>query len=873
MKNTLKDMYKIRLIKNSKKPTKDWKGKKIENFTKDKVYFNHYNYACVTGKINDITVIDFDSYKLDYLTLNEHPLYKEFENLKNEAFNTFTVKTPSGGYHFYYKYEKEVKTIASEIEVDIRNDGAYITSPGSCINNKYYKVINDAPIKRMSKQLKDFLLNNLYNNTSTNSKDGIITNNNLYVYDFGDEDKEKILTNLPNEYYTKFDYWFKFTTVCKQLDCFELWDKINKQYPGYDYDKNLSHWNSINKHNFLPIIEELFIKLGYDTNAINYVKFAPIIQNTIKYNEVINKQKLGYDFIKPYLETPLDPILLNKVSSNCLLIKSDTGTGKTTSFKHFIKEEDYNFISIVSRITLGDEQYEVFNKFGIDCNHYQLTDRFVNNKNYIICLDSIMKLTDLDFSNYIIFLDEVSSIIEYLHDSDTMNHSRIIIYYQLIKIINESKMIIGTDADINDITNSFFNYTNKKPYIINNTYKHNKGIETEEIYSFNEFIDNLKKLDKYMVCSDSKSSCEEIYKALNDDTVKIITSETNEYVNLDKYEKIIFSPKIIYGLDSSMERDVYVYYKEHTINPKHMVQQICRCRNIKKLYYYFNKKQFKDIKYSSFQELKDDILNLNKYGVKNFKLIGNDIIMNQYLEIISKIEYNKEAYKTNKYAHFLRLIIDRGFIVNSIVKKNIKGQEKDIKKELKEEKLKNFNIEDHRDFNDKYLHFDDDTIIENKELFLDQNKMTKHFNISDYFFRTKEDVKDKFNNLDDFIIKKIYNNKSRILFLHELKEKVNCPKEDIKIIKSLDKPEYYEKIYKLMFRDRSKNIDFKNNDTLLKIIKGIHTKLFGSILNVKRKTINKKTTHIYTIDNDIIEHHKKLYMFRYNYNHSHNFDF
>ena len=58
-----------------------------------------------------------------------------------------------------------------------------------------------------------------------------------------------------------------------------------------------------------------------------------------------------------------------------------------------------------------------------------------------------------------------------------------------------------------------------------------------------------------------------------------------------------------------MNRPVYTYYKEHTINPANMVQQVSRCRNITQLHYYFSRKTYKrnDITLDViFDELKAD---------------------------------------------------------------------------------------------------------------------------------------------------------------------------------------------------------------------------------------------------------------------------
>ena len=51
---------------------------------------------------------------------------------------TTTVRTPSGGFHYYFKYDKAVTTTvklwgknSETIQVDVRNDGAVACLPGS----------------------------------------------------------------------------------------------------------------------------------------------------------------------------------------------------------------------------------------------------------------------------------------------------------------------------------------------------------------------------------------------------------------------------------------------------------------------------------------------------------------------------------------------------------------------------------------------------------------------------------------------------------------------------------------------------------------------------------------------------------------------
>ena len=93
---------------------------------------------------------------------------------------------------------------------------------------------------------------------------------------------------------------------------------------------------------------------------------------------------------------------------NTLLIKSDTGTGKTTSTaEYFATLSNIRIISIVSRKTLADQQVKTFRDKGIVLKDYRQS--FDTTDNVVIQLDSILKLQYDDFSNCVIYLDEVNS--------------------------------------------------------------------------------------------------------------------------------------------------------------------------------------------------------------------------------------------------------------------------------------------------------------------------------------------------------------------------------------------------------------------------------------------------------------------------------
>ena len=107
---------------------------------------SNYNIAIVTGSISNITVVDLDMGKADGKTT---PL---------ESFpKTYTVQTPSGGYHLYYRYTPNIKLSSNQYSqyphLDIRNDGGYVVAPPSTTDKGEYKVIHDIPIVDFPEEL------------------------------------------------------------------------------------------------------------------------------------------------------------------------------------------------------------------------------------------------------------------------------------------------------------------------------------------------------------------------------------------------------------------------------------------------------------------------------------------------------------------------------------------------------------------------------------------------------------------------------------------------------------------------------------------------------------------------------------------------
>lgn len=138
-----------------------------KNWTRDekvvKKWFEEYgdtNIGIVTGQPSgNIFVIDVDVKNGDGIKNFTEKIDKKFK--LHAEHKTLIVKTGSGGYHIFYKYN-EVEKIGNRTNivgsVDIRGDGGYVVAPASLYRNgEFYKIEQDLPIADAPPELELFL--------------------------------------------------------------------------------------------------------------------------------------------------------------------------------------------------------------------------------------------------------------------------------------------------------------------------------------------------------------------------------------------------------------------------------------------------------------------------------------------------------------------------------------------------------------------------------------------------------------------------------------------------------------------------------------------------------------------------------------------
>ena len=297
-----------------------------------------------------------------------------------------------------------------------------------------------------------------------------------------------------------------------------------------DYS-SVKEWNGADTSSF-DAFWWLLTKAGMK-ELMGCFRYAPIKLDTRKPDTMIDSGSEHYQLNNNTCKYPgkLGHHLL-KPGTN-YVIKSDTGTGKTTTFKHYVRKYGLDFHSVVSRCTLGIEQYVIFNEHGIECVYYEDFDFNSANgsESVVTTVDSLLKLNPrlFDFSNSVVFFDEFNSLVEYVLDSDTLRKSRATVLQRLIYVISNAKQVICADAHISDLCFKLLDFCGLKYENVQNTYNHNNDVRATEVFSYGQLIERMGKEREFLVCCDSATVAKAIYKELEScgfKDRKVITSNT-----------------------------------------------------------------------------------------------------------------------------------------------------------------------------------------------------------------------------------------------------------------------------------------------------------------------------------------------------------
>jgi hypothetical protein len=635
---------------------------------------------------------------------------------------------------------------------------------------------------------------------------------------------------------------------------------------------------------------------------------------------IINQEKLDID-IKHFIDNDI------------IIIESGTATGKTTQISNIsnnLKDNKNYILSIVNLISLSREQITNFKVNKITLSDYQLGINDFNNSDGVICINSLSKLLsleDYDYTNKILYIDEVNDLIQTLTHNEMINSIVNATYLKLIKLIQNCKKIIFTDATINlNVLNLLKSrQTNNKTILIKNEIKKFKDIKAIKYLDENSFLDEIRRKIKnkeyFLFGSDSCERITEFYDNLinefedqKDDFLIYTSKKCNKAdSNLFKNKYVFYSPTIKTGVsfilkDTKQDHLMYIS-KKPLCTPDDIYQMSCRTRNMKELKYFVHP-EIKSIKnkYSSLSELEEKYKKLIEMNNRLFGLSisrnENDeikIIENSFFKMFVYNEYQRHIFKTGFQKHYENRLIRDGFKLETIgecaiLNSNTKTIYKQFHIEINDKEFQKFNellhninseedckilSNDYKLYYDRYLllglsekhHAEQYKILLTDEFALDNYFNTLNLFKNDDLIEKKLDTM-KQNTFDIKSINSIYH-KVKCLSMFESHYKIKrldfSSFENIDVSNKISKKfiEYYQTVF-----PRQQKKQFNTVYDLTKIYANIIKSITGDIPLIISKVVKKDKKCIYKYDvnlnqvKDLIELCKLKNTALKNYNHS-----
>ena len=757
------------------------------------------NHAVVCGETNNLIVLDLDTAKWDAVNWT---WFKQFIP-DITAVETFIVQTQSGGYHLYFQHDPDIPTqiIDKRHQIDVKGgrDGkvTYVVAPGSTLNGKSYVALNQTAIQPMPSHIKSFILEQLEGKASVPKskkqkrihnlvQSTISIHNTLWKVTARECELRFVLAKLPRVYLTDYSEWLVFTTFMKLIDQHALWEELSAPHDTAGTRENVWQAMTVNPaetHDYTHSILAAAQCLWFKPYLLYKATPADVVVPDFVHDPAAMAQ--GKYLGKPYFSNIFYPEHTDRnLPRKCCVVKSDKGTGKTTSLLSFLRDHNHKkpFLSIVSRIVLGQDHHSRFNRaqpplpceFYLD-SEFQTALTTQHAPNIVITIDSILKLGDtLDLSAYTVVLDEWNSTVEYLLAAGTMSERRVPCFVKLLEILDECEQVIACDADITDQCFDIFKHLTIPFWFFLNPFRPNLNVPAREFIDEKAFISALIATPKWLLATDSKNVADHYGEMLTEQgvTFKLYTSDNTEPIDMDEHPRLIFSPKIVYGLDSTLARPVFVVYKEHTISPRNMLQQISRCRHITQLNYLLTKKRLLKETFDSPRAAYTSLLRSDADLVARFQLLCDSGVNALFLKMLSTVRFNLDCFQTNKFGHFLAQLQAEGFRDTTVFGPTFFDSmlHRKLQDRCVERKIAGFDPSDEAvELINQYLQIPEGKIDSFAQDLLQFNRsFTLHLCVSNLFFSAAVINKARLRGQKDFNVMKIKNARSKVVFVQDL---------------------------------------------------------------------------------------------------------
>jgi hypothetical protein len=898
---------KILLSNNSKSPSFEWKDyHKKPKPTRPEIAGKNYGVPC--GPCNDIIVVDIDIYK------SKDEFKKQFGSIAEtvERYNTYTVITPKGGLHLYFKHEPGFKNKPHGSYIDVKTHGGYVVGAGALVEysqpfykysdvetktthvlNKIssgeYECINDINPVAMPDDIINYLASiDISRQTPRKPRDTIdnTEHEQQFKYDVDDIILKYILDNDDELRIKLTDYiqWLNFTICCHALNKYDMFYEYSKIAYGVKFTHAINEQNKQIYDNIkISQYDQAFI-IFFTTADLKQMRYVDIKPNIIKPTKHITTGRYVQDMSKR-------SIYDNEFKNN--FVMSDTGTGKTASFINYVKTApDINFLSITLRTSLCDDQYNSMTAHGIDVKNYQIQKNFLDGDNIICQLDSIITINTrkIDISKYTLFLDETDGLLSYLTTSPTMKSTLCHVFKKILYLLKHCKKVICCDKLMSDTAIRFINHaTSETNYeFYKNTFKNWCGVVVNVWDSEEAIIDDIKILvndGSGFVCGVDERRVQQL---LNNEVNKqgniTMISKTTRNIDLTN-DKMIFTPKITEGVDIQPIKPIPTYgiYNTTTINARSMYQQLTRNRKPTNINLCFLSNRCMKCPDITDDDIYNKLDELNAGITNQFNDMATDDETKLFFSLMSHYIYNDRAYKSNPKKHILKMMHEAGFIVNNTINDATTNmmtskQRTELNRQTMKGAMLKPDLYQHPEFTrvNEILKLPIEVAIYNAKLYTCVATLARHFNICKFKNNDANELINSIDKRDTFKLHKLQCKDNEIATLKRIIDIAGCDKDltNINKLSSSDYNKINSLIHTTLTVDEQAKTHVINNNLMLRCyISRRYKMLFGPDSLIKcgvhrirtmkdgKKTVNKKFV-LYQYDDDFLKNVDFIESFR-----------
>jgi hypothetical protein len=250
----------------------------------------------------------------------------------------------------------------------------------------------------------------------------------------------------------------------------------------------------------------------YDINYLTHLLKLESIARYKNYQHLIKPSTNNRQINSKFIQLTADEL----TNSDTIIMKSCTGTGKTTTTAQAIRaynsmeRKPKRILSIISKKTLAKQHEKSFSDAGITLTNYLDKNKKLSNDNIVCCVNSIMLFKDIpehEFSNYIVYIDEISSFLSDITHNETLRGKLKLCYQILMRIVKNCHKLILSDAKITDNVFNFIKtreMTKPKTISIENSFKKYQDvpaikIRDEQLY-LDMMIEHVEKNNYFLMC-------------------------------------------------------------------------------------------------------------------------------------------------------------------------------------------------------------------------------------------------------------------------------------------------------------------------------------------------------------------------------------